>query len=148
MKKLLHSLAALWAISRSGLAEGFSSDSTVNSYNTQNKVNDEEGLTRKGFRLGLDVGGGNTSVDDFFYDFDYSETGFATTLEIWSAPTNQVPINYLNNVNWVNIKLDNNGVNGLSSISVVTLNYYIENQVNTVYVVDGAVLDSKVEIVS
>lgn len=131
MKKLVLSLIAMFAISTSAIADWYPKDGP-DSYNAQSGNNYVEGVTRKGFRLGLGVGAANTKVDDLFYNGDYSESGLATTFEIGYAPNNQFSINYLNNVNWNDSVFDDR-----SGVSAVALNYYIDNAVDTLYLVGG-----------
>jgi len=104
-------------------------------------------VERKGFRLGLGIGGANTNIDN---RNEYSETGFATSFEIGYAPTNQFSINYLNNVNWASAEenYSTGAIDGASGFTALTVNYYINNSIDTVYVVGGiaaAGLDSEFE---
>ena len=103
------------------------------------KYDSNELNTRKGFRLGLGIGGANTSIDDLYRNEDYSETGIATTFEIGYAPSNQVSINYLNNVNWSDAEYsDYRGTfDGVSGYTALTVNYYMENAVDTAFLVGG-----------
>ena len=96
----------------------------------------KSGADRKGFRLGLGIGVANTDIDNMR---DYSETGFATTFEIGYAPTNQVSFNYLENINWADANYNDftGTYNGASGFSALTVNYYIEDAVDTVYLVGG-----------
>ena len=103
-----------------------------NSYKAQHEGTIIEGVTRKGFRLGLGLGAANTVVGS------HSDFGFATTFEIGYGVNNQLSINYLNNVNW-------EASNSNSGFSAVAFNYYLDNAVNTAYImggVGGAINDS------
>jgi hypothetical protein len=146
MKKVTQSLIALIAMSTLSMAEWYPAYGP-DSYQASSSAANVEGVTRKGFRLGIGIGGANTSVDNIFYNYDYDETGFATSFEIGYAPNNQVSINYFNNVNWA--EYSSSTVDGASGMTAVTLNYYLDNAVNTAYLVGGvggAVLDREADI--
>ncbi len=149
MKKLTLSLIAMLAISTSVMAETYPAYGP-DSYKELRDSADIEGVTRKGFRLGLGIGGANTHIDNYYLNNDnYSETGFATTFEIGYAPNNQLSVNYLNNVNWASSKYsDIYGVTDATGFTGFTMNYYINNAEDTVYIVGGvgaAVIDSEAE---
>ena len=137
MKNLTLSLIAIVVISTSAIAETYpaygpdSYKAIHDSGNIYGVATDVEGVTRKGFRFGLGIGGANTHIDNYYLNNDnYSETGFATTGEIGYAPNNQFSINYMGNGNW-------GSGDGRSSFLALAFNYYIDNAVESLYLVGG-----------
>ncbi len=129
MKNLLLSAVAIFAITTSVMAETYPANGP-DSYKALHDTYVED-VNRKGFRLGLGIGVANTSIDDYFPNDDLSTTSVATTFEIGYAPTNQISINYLNNVNWGSSDYD------VSGLTALTVNYYLDNSIDTAYVVAG-----------
>lgn len=155
MKKITLSLIVPLAISTFAMAESYPAYGP-DSYAAKHKQgpyavqkdevkyasgNDDSNIAstvdRQGFRLGLGLGLGNTNLeyDGFTIRGEDSNnfTGFATSFEVGYGVTNQLSINYINNVSWFSDQGDKYG-GGFSGIS---MNYYIDNTVDTFYVVGG-----------
>ncbi len=141
MKKSTLSLIAMLAMSTSIMAETYPAygPDSYKALHDGGNAEGVEGITRKGFRLGLGIGAANTSIDNIFANTDYSETGFATTFEIGYAPTNQLSVNYLSNVNWAEASVNDytGAISGVSGGGGITVNYYFNNSINTPYIVGG-----------
>jgi hypothetical protein len=89
-------------------------------------------VDRQGFRLAIGAGGAHTNIDNYYWNGeDISSTGFATSFEIGYAPSNQLSIQYMNNVNWGSSDSE------ISGVSAIVLNYYLENTPETFYLVGG-----------
>lgn len=147
MKKIIYSVAAVAAIGTSVMAESYPAygpDSYIaehheGPYAINNGSTNASGepatygtIDRQGFRLSLGAGVGYTSIDNYYWNGDdLSSTGVATSFEIGYAPTNQLSIQYMNNVNFGGSDEEYSG------FSAIVLNYYLENVPDTVYLVGG-----------
>ena len=145
MNKFTLSMVAVMAMSTLAMAESYDAygpNSYAAKHNEGTYAKNNQGATsledttydsvnRQGFRLGFGIGAANTTIDDYFYNDNLSSTGFATSFEIGYAPTNQLSINYFNNVNF------GSSDDQVSGITALTVNYYINNTPDTMYIVAG-----------
>jgi len=147
MKKLTLSFIAILAMSNALMAESYPAYG-VNSYaakhnegsyaysnngsTTSGEISTYSNVDRQGFRLAFGIGAGYSSIDNYYWNNeDMSSTGFATSFEIGYAPTNQLSIQYMNNINFGSSDYE------MAGYSAIVLNYYLKNTPDTFYLVGG-----------